>query len=139
MKKDMKNLAYLLTKYPRDPIIRGRFFTLKKSINKTIKQTLIDQRNTILNKIQQAENKCPTTFWKLVNTIKNKKQKNECIEPNVMYDYYKELHSKKFDSRFDKNFEKDIEDKMTDSKIQGLDWIDILDSPISYQEILDTA
>ena len=42
-----------------------------------------EQREKILEKIQFMENKNPTEFWNLINTIKCKKTNKETIEPEV--------------------------------------------------------
>ena len=72
LKQDIKNIGYLLSKYPRDPFIRGRYFYLKKNIKQIIAKAKKEQKNQIINKIQEAEEKNPDQFWKLVNEIRKK-------------------------------------------------------------------
>ena len=44
LKNDISNISKLLQKYPRDPYIRGRYFTLSKNIRKTIKKLKLNKR-----------------------------------------------------------------------------------------------
>ena len=120
IKKDLNNLAYLLKKYPNDPYIRGRFFTEKKNIKKFVKNAESEQRNAILNKIKTAEEKNPTAFWKLINSIKGARTKNENLEPEILYNYFKNLHDKKVSNKFDQNFEKLIIKKLNTLMIKKL-------------------
>ena len=64
-----------------------------------------------MNKIL-SEQKNPTAFWNLVNTIKEKKSNNSCIEPNVFYDYFRNLFDCKTNDNFDNKFESVIECKL---------------------------
>ena len=120
LKKEINHTSNLLRKYPRDPYIRGRFFTLSKNIRRTIKKAEIDQRNLLLNKINECEKRDPNTFWRLVNEIKGKKENNECIDPDVLYQYFKDLHSVKENKYFDCEFESIINKKNENSFSQYL-------------------
>ena len=72
MRKELNSIGRLLMQFPRDPYLRGRFFQLKKSMKSNLKKAKIEQRNSILDKIQESESKDPNTFWKLVNEIRRK-------------------------------------------------------------------
>jgi hypothetical protein len=111
IKSEISNLGQLIQKYPRDPYIRGRFFHLKKKFGKIMKKAKEDQKNQMLIKIQQLEEKNPTAFWKLYNDIKSKQEKNECIEPDILLDHFKNLHGEVKNAEFDMKFEKEILDK----------------------------
>ena len=93
MKSHINALGKLLQKFPNDPIIRGNYISTKKNFRKLIKKSRAQQRELILEKIKLAEEKNPTTFWNLVNNIKDKKDHIEHIEPSVFLEYFKSLHS----------------------------------------------
>ena len=97
----------------------------------------MEQREQILEKIQDLEEKNPTQFWNLVNKIKNKKQNQECIDPDIFLDYFKTLHKPSTKNNFDNDFAKLINEKLksNSSKI----WSNTLDKHITQKEITDAS
>ena len=133
LREEISSLGSLLQKYPTDPHLRGKYMFLKKNFRRSLKRARAEQRENILEKIQQIENKNPTEFWKLVNNIKSKKIKNEVIDPDVFLDYFKSLHKPGNSKMFDNNFAKIISEKLKlkSHKI----WINSLDKHITQKEI----
>ena len=137
LKNELRYISKLLTKFPRDPYLRGRFFTCTKNLKRLIKNANVIQKNQILTKIQQLEEKNPANFWKLVNEIRQNKDNNSSIDPETLLEHFKMLHSTKPNNRFDKNFENKIRQQV--NKIKNITHVDILDQPISEKEIIENT
>ena len=134
LKNHLTNLAKTLRKYPNDPLIRGKYFTTKKTFTKTIKKQKIKEKNEIINKINDLQDKNPSSFWALINKIKEKKESQEAIDPQIFFDHFKDLHATKHSKNFDDNFAKQIEEeiKSNSEQIHIMD----LDKEISLKEII---
>ncbi len=136
MKKELKDLGYLLCRFPKDPFIRGKFFFMKKNFSKILKRHQAKAREEIMARIQQMEDKNPTAFWNLVNTYRDKKKNNEEINPDIFFEHFKKLHEGICHASHDKIFKQKIEHKLKSMKKSK--WIDILDKSISEEEMLST-
>ncbi len=133
LKNQLKSLGILLQKYPTNPYIRGQFYHLKRNFNSILKKANIKKRETILNKIQELEDKNPAAFWNLVNSLRNKKTNEEVIDPEVFYEYFKQLHAGAGNVHHDHNFKAKIDNMI--SKLAGNNWVNILDKSISQDEL----
>ena len=80
LKKNLRNLGKLLSKYPNDPFLRHIFFAKRKEYKKLIKKMKRKFHNSMLEKIQNLSDRNPNEFWKLVNTIKTNKSSGACNE-----------------------------------------------------------
>ena len=65
LKKRLDNLAYLLTKNPRNPYISGKYITCKKEYNKIIKHKKRIFEITDINSLLNLTNN-PSQFWKKI-------------------------------------------------------------------------
>ena len=59
-----------------------------------------------------------TAFWNLVKTIKDNKENNENIDPDIFFDYFKALHSPSKNHNFDDDFAKTIKESLKRKFIQ---------------------
>ena len=86
MKKQLERTAYMFKKHPKDPVVRGRYFSIKKSFKTLIRQKENDFRNKVLKQIALMESKNPNKFWNMVNELRTTKQSNyiDNIEPKKM-------------------------------------------------------
>ena len=123
--------------FPRDPYLRGRFFQLKKSMKSNLKKAKIEQRNSILDKIQESESKDPNTFWKLVNEIRRKKYNNESIDAELFYNHFKYLHKLKENKKIDSSFQNKIKHILNATGPRK--YVDILDKPVKSNEITEVV
>ncbi len=133
----MRNLGFLLSKYPDDPFLRHKFFSTKKDYKRLTKRLKRNFKNEILNKIQLMEEHNPNEFWKLVNSIKSSKSTGMCdeISPATWYSYFKELNKVKVisenssnEARFVRNYQ-----------LWAVNSDEILDAPISLEEVCTSA
>ena len=51
MKKQLKRIAYMLKKHPKDPVVRGRYFSTNKSFETLIRQKENDFKNKVLKQM----------------------------------------------------------------------------------------
>lgn len=137
LKKELRTLGENLLKYPRDPYLRGKYFSLKKNLKGLMKKAEQEQKNLILNKIHSLEEKKPDAFWKLVNEIKGKKASHAPIDPDSLYKHFRELHAVQPNKLFDYKFEKLIQTKL--KNIDKTKWVDFLDKSVTEKEVLNTC
>ena len=97
MKKQLERTAYMFKKHPKDPVVRGRYFSTKKSFKTLIRQKENDFRNKVLKQIALMESNNPDKFWNMVNELRTTKQNNyiDNIEPKKWYSWFKELNAAK--------------------------------------------
>ena len=74
----------MFKKHPKDPVVRGRYFSTKKSFKTLIRQKENDFRNKVLKQIALMESNYPNKFWNMVNELRTAKHNNynDNIEPN---------------------------------------------------------
>ena len=94
LKKELRNLGYLVSKYPNDPFLRQKFFSTKKEYKRLIKRLKRNFQSDMLNKIQLMEDRNPKEFWKLVNSIKSRQSAgvSDEVSPVEWYGYFKDLN-----------------------------------------------
>ena len=78
------------------------------------------------------EDSDPKQFWNLVNKLKNKKDKNEKVNPEDFFQFFKDLNNVKYTARDSKqsNLIKEQISKMLDKDIS----VDTLDKQITVEE-----
>ena len=99
MKKEFLRTAEILNKYPNDPIIKGKYHTLKKKFKKAVKEKEQSFKAKILQQISLMESNNPQKFWEMVNELRTIKQKStvEDIEPKACHMWFKQLNTVKYD------------------------------------------
>ena len=75
LKQKVLSLGKLVKKFPKDPIIRGTFMTTKKMFKKVVRSKYKEAKNKILEQIMNCEKANPKKFWKLLDELKDKKNK----------------------------------------------------------------
>ena len=61
-KKEVLTAAKLLQRYPKDPIVRGKYHKLKRNYKRLVKYKEYSFRETMLQRISQFESDDPKTF-----------------------------------------------------------------------------
>ena len=91
LKKNLRSIGHLLSKYPNDIYLSHLLFA-KKEYKRTVKKQKRQFHNAILNKIELMSENNPKDFWKLVNSIKERKSCIPCkISPSEWFEYFKNL------------------------------------------------
>ena len=69
-KKDAESAIRNSRRYPKDPVVRGRYNKLKKQYKTRIRTKKRIFRESVLMKIQNLESRAPKEFWKLVKDLR---------------------------------------------------------------------
>ena len=64
-----------LQRFPKDPIVRGRYHKLKKQYKRLVKDKEHAFRKKMLDSISQSEKNNPKLFWDMVNRLRSCKKK----------------------------------------------------------------
>ena len=135
LKQQSLSLGKLVQKYPKDPVIHGKYILAKKKFKKTVKEKYKLAKDQIMKNIMSCEQKDPKTFWKLINDLKGKAKKNiNPIELDEWTNYFGKLHNSQIASNIDSNFQKKIIDKLG-TIIKSNKHIDTFDQDFTLEEI----
>ena len=95
-KRLLTEAAKNLTRYPKDPIVRGRYHTVKKEHKQLIKKKELQFKECLLDKINNLQANNPKEYWAIVNRLKEAKQDNtiDNIDPLEWYQWFKSLNTK---------------------------------------------
>ena len=139
MKQEVLRTAKILNKYPNDPIIRGKYYTLKKKFKKAVKEKEQNFKEKILLQISLMESNNPQKFWEMVNELRTIKQKStvENIEPKAWHMWFKQLNTAKYD--IGDHFEKEVDFFVKHLKTFSRKVVELLDDEITKEDILIAA
>ena len=136
LKKELRNLGGLLSRFPDNKFLRHKFFSTKKEYKRLTKRLKRNFKHEMLNKIQFTEEHNPKEFWKLVKSIKSNDPTNiqNEISPLIWHDYFKNLNEKKviFENSSETQF-------VGDYRFWAVKFNHILDPSISEHEVRASA
>jgi len=88
----LKAKANLLTKFPKDPILRGTYFVFLKLYRKNCKKQSRLHRQELINKLSCLHASNPKAYWDLVKKLKGEETNNVSkISPKEWLDHFKSL------------------------------------------------
>lgn len=96
-KKECRLLGELLQKQPFNRGIREQLFSTKKKYKSLVRQKKREYKNTILKNIENLHCRNPSSYWKLVDELRNiqaNPTKPETISPGEWFKYFKNLFAK---------------------------------------------
>ena len=100
VKRQKKTYYYLqnLQRFPKDPIVRGRYHKLKKQYKRVIKDKEHAFCKKMLDSISQCEKNNPKLFWDMVNRLRSCKNKNlaDNIDQEEWYKWFRDLNRPQF-------------------------------------------
>ncbi len=127
----------MVKKYPNDPIIYGKFITLKKSFKRLVKENNKFKKEQLLQKITEMNEKDPKLFWKLIKKLKETRgNREDPVDLDIWNNHFSQLHNIPLVNNKDKALE-----SLIDSKLNELDTddtkvlVDQLDKPFTILEI----
>ena len=93
-KKEVLTAAKTLQRYPKDPIVRGKYHRLKRDYKRLVKYKEHSFRETMLQRISQVESNDPKTFWEMVKKLKTQRDENltDNIDPLEWQEWFKKLN-----------------------------------------------
>lgn len=132
LKNEVIHTGRLLSKYPKDPHIRGKFIVKKKAYKQECRKAKRSYMTDVANKLDDAEVKNPQEFWRLLNLLKHPTN-NECDLPN-MEDFVKLFKNASHvsDENIPLAFKQYIEH---DLKVQEKRYVELLDQAITKKEL----
>ena len=135
-RKIFESAANNLSRYPKNPIVRGKYIKCKKQYKTLVKETKRAFCENILKKIQQMEDENSKEFWNLVRELGSKKDKNlsDNIDPEIWYVWFKKLNNAN-DTWSDDTYRPIIRN-MRDFVPQ---FVKMLDKPIDVDEVKKAA
>ena len=77
LKKNLRNLGKLITKYPNNTYLKHTFFSKKKEYKCLLRKLKRQFHNTMLEKIEALADNNPNEYWKLVNSIKTSQKSKD--------------------------------------------------------------
>ena len=87
LKKRLKNLSKLFSKNPKDPYIKGQFFSVKKDYRRTLRINKTTKKNYEIKNIEMLQNLSsqPKQFWDHLKKLNNKQKatSNNTISADV--------------------------------------------------------
>ena len=88
LKATVMSAAKNLMRYPSDPIVRGRYYKLRKEYKKLVKHKEHTFRENLSNKISLLESNNPKTFWEMVKKLRSSKTNNPAdnIDPHEWHE-----------------------------------------------------
>ena len=95
LKKLVDEKAFLMSKFPKDPLVRGSFFKLNKKYAKTRKKKRREFKQNILNRLDELQSNNPKEYWSLVNQLRNEQTDKSVsnIDGDTWYKYFSNLVS----------------------------------------------
>ena len=84
-----------MSKFPKDPLVRGSFFKLNKKYAKTKKKKRREFKQNILNCLDELQSNNPKEYWSLVNQLRNEQTDKSVsnIDGDTWYKYFSNLVS----------------------------------------------
>ena len=94
LSKKLKNVAELMAKSPSDPYLRGSFCKTRKQYKKLLKWKKREWKNTMISKLENLEQDNPKEYWKIINELREKKQKETSFDTENFSKFFEKLFSK---------------------------------------------
>lgn len=115
----------LLSKFPRDPIVKGSYYKCYREYNKLRKYKQRNFKQKILQSLDTLREDNPKSYWNLIKELKDDKSDGpeHCIDSNTWFTYFQalNLNSDKYKDRlFEIN--KKVEDLEKSSTFCELDY-----------------
>ncbi|CAG2257864.1 unnamed protein product [Mytilus edulis] len=95
MRKNVISLGKIYSRYPKDPVIKGRYYKHFRIYNKCRKVKYKQFINSMLQKLDTLRVENPKQYWKLINDIQDSKKENcsSQIDSDTWANHFRNLHS----------------------------------------------
>ncbi|VDI75921.1 Hypothetical predicted protein [Mytilus galloprovincialis] len=95
MRKNVISLGKIYSRYPKDPVIKGRYYKYFRIYNKCRKVKYKQFINSMLQKLDTLRVENPKQYWKLINDIQDSKKENcsSQIDSDTWANHFRNLHS----------------------------------------------
>ena len=97
MKRELMKMGKDLVQNPKNSVLRGRFFTMKRDYKKVIRNKERMYKKDLFQKLEELSERNPKGYWALLDELRDKKSKrSECngpISADEWVQHYKKLYS----------------------------------------------
>ncbi|CAG2214636.1 unnamed protein product [Mytilus edulis] len=92
---DPRKNGKIYSRYPKDPVIKGRYYKHFRIYNKCRKVKYKQFINSMLQKLDTLRVENPKQYWKLINDIQDSKKENcsSQIDSDTWANHFRNLHS----------------------------------------------
>ena len=97
MSKNLKLTAYLLSKSPRDPFLRGRLIKSRKEYKKLLRLKKSEYHEQLIGRLESLESKSPKEYWGLIKKLRNDKSEQKICNSETFVTFFEGLFSKERD------------------------------------------
>ena len=105
MSKRLKNVAKLYAKSPTNPHLRGSLCKTRKEYKKLLKLKKTEWRKEMISKLEKLEKEKPKEYWKIINELREKKQKETSFNAENFIKFFENLFAKVESNEDEKNIE----------------------------------
>ena len=85
LRKQFRNLVYLISKYPNNSYIRGRIQIARKKLCKANKQQDRETKNKkLFEKLENLHDEDPTTYWNIISGLTEKNTTKNTIPDSMI-------------------------------------------------------
>ena len=95
LSKNLKLTAYLLSKSPKDPYLRGKLVKTRKEYKKLIKIKRNEYHNEMIRKLESIEENNPKEYWEIIQKLRNKKQEQKICNTEDFVSFFENLFTDK--------------------------------------------
>ena len=95
-RKQLLNYGKIFSHYPRDPLVSGHFFKLRKEYSKLRKFKFKQYKRSLLEKLDSLHNDDPKLYWQIIDELRSRDSENdvsESVSPSSWLSHFKTLNT----------------------------------------------
>ena len=106
MSRRLRDVTKLYVKSPTIPHLRNSYCKTRKEYKQLLKLKKQEWRSGMISKLETLEKQHPKEYWKLVNEIRGKKQRETSFSTSNFMKFFENLYSKTAINKSDEEIEK---------------------------------
>ena len=106
MSRRLKDVTKLYVKSPTNPHLRSSYCKTRKEYKKLLKTRKKEWQNEMISKLETLEKEHPKEYWKLINELREKKQRETSFNTSNFVKFFQNLYSKIDTNKSDEEVEK---------------------------------
>ena len=106
MNRKLRDVTKLYIKSPTVPHLRNSYCKTRKEYKKLLKFKKQEWRSEMISKLESLEKQHPKEYWKIVNEIRGKKQRETSFNTSNFVKFFENLYSKTEINKSDEEIEK---------------------------------
>ena len=95
LRKELYDRSKLFTRYPKDPFVRGSFFSFLKFFRKSRNEKRQSFRANLINQLDSLRDDDPSKYWSLLDSLSSseKKSNTSMISPAEWFEYFRNINA----------------------------------------------